>query len=396
MRKSSPHLLQEQTGDLNAEYPKALTMMKPTLSRREVVKAASASLLLGAMPVARAQEARRFEPKPAGWRSFEVTTTVQLRDAQGGAIVWLPVASLDTPWQRTRDTTWSGNAADMRLAADGDTGARVLVARFDAGVAQPTVVLTNRLETQNRAVDWSARSTEPAADPADLRRWIEPSELITTDGIVRKVAQQIVSGARTDREKAQRIYDWTIISTYREPKVRGCGVGDIKTMLETGNLSGKCADINALFVGLCRAAGVPARDIYGVRLVPSEFGYKELGANPASLKGAQHCRAEVYLKGHGWVAMDPADVTKVMRQETPEWIKDAGHPIVAPVRKALFGSWEGNWMGYNSASDIALPGAKQKKLAFFMYPQAETSGGARDPYDPDSFSYQITAREVKA
>jgi len=395
VRKSSPHLLQEQTGDLNAEYPKALTMMKPTLSRREVVKAASASLLLGAMPVARAQEARRFEPKPAGWRSFEVTTTVQLRDAQGGAIVWLPVASLDTPWQRTRDTTWSGNAADMRLAADGDTGARVLVARFDAGVAQPTVVLTNRLETQNRAVDWRARSA-PAADPADLRRWIEPSELITTDGIVRKVAEQIVSGARTDREKAQRIYDWTIISTYREPKVRGCGVGDIKTMLETGNLSGKCADINALFVGLCRAAGVPARDIYGVRLVPSEFGYKELGANPASLKGAQHCRAEVYLKGHGWVAMDPADVTKVMRQETPEWIKDAGHPIVAPVRKALFGSWEGNWMGYNSASDIALPGAKQKKLAFFMYPQAETSGGARDPYDPDSFSYQITAREVKA
>ncbi len=370
-------------------------MMNPTLSRREVVKAASASFLLAAVPAAGAQEARRFDPKPAGWRSFEVTTTVQLRDAQGGAIVWLPVASLDTPWQRTRDTTWSGNAADMRLAADGDTGARVLVARFDAGVPQPTVVLTNRLETQNRAVDWSARSA-PAADPADLRRWIEPSELITTDGIVRKVAEQIVSGARTDREKAQRIYDWTIISTYREPKVRGCGVGDIKTMLETGNLSGKCADINALFVGLCRAAGIPARDIYGVRLVPSEFGYRELGANPASLKGAQHCRAEVYLKGHGWVAMDPADVTKVMRQETPEWIKDAGHPIVAPVRKALFGSWEGNWMGYNSASDIALPGAKQKKLAFFMYPQAETAGGARDPYDPDSFSYQITAREVKA
>ena len=51
--------------------------------------------------------------------------------------------------------------------------------------------------------------------------------------------------------------------------------------------------------------------------------------------------------------MDPADVTKVMRQETTEWIKDAGHPLVTPVRKALFGSWEGNWMGYNSASDFA-------------------------------------------
>jgi transglutaminase-like putative cysteine protease len=257
-------------------------------------------------------------------------------------------------------------------------------------------VLTNRVETQNRAVDWSARPEGPAPDPADLRRWLQPSDLITVDGIVRKVATQIVQGSRSDREKVQRIYDWVIVSTYREPKVRGCGTGDIRTMLETGNLSGKCADINALFVGLCRAAGVPARDIYGIRLVPSQFGYRELGANPASLKGAQHCRAEVYLKAHGWVAMDPADVTKVMRQETPEWIKDAGHPVVTPVRKALFGSWEGNWMGYNAASDVRLPGAKQGKIGFFMYPQAETAGGTRDPYEPDAFAYQITAREITA
>jgi transglutaminase-like putative cysteine protease len=123
----------------------------------------------------------------------------------------------------------------------------------------------------------------------------------------------------------RRVYEWIIVSTYREPKVRGCGLGDIKTMLEMGNLGGKCADINALFVGLCRAAGIPARDAYGLRLAPSAFGYKELGGNSASLKGAQHCRSEVYLQEYGWVAMDPADVTKVMRQETGEWIKDAGH-----------------------------------------------------------------------
>ena len=365
------------------------------MSRRDLVKATSASLMLAGLPSVRAQEAaRRFDPKPQGWRTFEVTTTVQLRDAKGEAILWLPVPSLDTPWQRTLDSSWSGNSSDVRLAADGDTGARVLVARFDAGTPLPTVVLTNRVQTQNRAVDWNERAIAPAADPADLRRWTAPSELITTDGIVRKVAAQIVAGARDDREKVHRIYDWVVVSTYREPKVRGCGVGDIKTMLETQNLSGKCADINALFVGLCRASGVPARDIYGIRLVPSAFGYRELGGNPASLKGAQHCRAEVYLKAHGWVAMDPADVTKVMRQETAEWIKDAGHPVVAPVRKALFGSWEGNWMAYNSASDVSLPGAKQGKLGFFMYPQGQTSAGARDPYDPDAFTYQITAREV--
>ncbi len=374
--------------------------MTVNLSRRDVVKAASAACAAIAVPLANTATAqtpaaeRRFAPRPEGWRTFDVTTTVTLKDAPGGATVWVPVASLETPWQHTLGTSWSGNAGSVRLASDGETGARMVVATFAAGAPAPTLSVTDRIQTQNRAVDWSVKA--PAADASDLRQWVQPSELITTDGIVRKIADQITAGARTDREKVQRIYDWTIVSTYREPKVRGCGVGDIKTMLETGNLAGKCADINAIFVGLCRAAGVPARDVYGVRLVPSAFGYKELGGNPASLKGAQHCRAEVYLKGAGWVAMDPADVTKVMRQETSEWIKDAGHPVVAPVRKALFGSWEGNWMGYNTAHDVTLPGAKMKRLGFLMYPQAETPAGAKDPYEPDAFAYQITAKEIKA
>jgi hypothetical protein len=47
----------------------------------------------------------------------------------------------------------------------------------------------------------------------------------------------------------------------------------------------------------------------------------------------------------------------------PEWIKDADHPVVAPVRKALFGGWEGNWMGYNFAHDVKLQGSKQARSA---------------------------------
>jgi transglutaminase-like putative cysteine protease len=167
-------------------------------------------------------------------------------------------------------------------------------------------------------------------------------------------------------------------------------------MLETGNLGGKCADINALFVGLCRAVGVPARDVYGIRLVPSAFGYKELSGNPASLKGAQHCRAEVYLQAHGWVAMDPADVAKVMRLETPEWIKRTDNAVVQPVYNRLFGGWEGNWLGWNTAHDVALPGSKEDRLGFLMYPVAETAEGRADSYAPDTFKYQITAREIKA
>jgi transglutaminase-like putative cysteine protease len=255
--------------------------------------------------------------------------------------------------------------------------------------------VVSRVQTRSRAQDWkqAPAATESAED---LRMWMQPTDLLPTNGIVRKTALQIVSGARTDVEKVQRIYDWIVLNTFREPKVKGCGTGDIKTMLETGNFGGKCGDINGLFVGLCRAAGVPARDVYGLRIAPSAFGYRELGGNSASLKGAQHCRAEVYLRKHGWVAMDPADVGKVMRQETPSWIKDPDHPVVAPVKKALFGGWEGNWMGYNFAHDVRLQGTNGAKLGFLMYPQAQTNGEAYDPLAPDEFKYTISAREIKA
>jgi transglutaminase-like putative cysteine protease len=281
------------------------------------------------------------------------------------------------------------------MRVDPKYGARFLQVEFAAGQAAPFVELASRFETRDRATDWSKNDVAPAS-AAELARWVQPTDLMPLDGIVQKTANEAAAGARTDLDKARRIYNWVVANTFREPKVRGCGTGDIKTMLETGNLGGKCGDINALFVGLCRAAGIPARDVYGIRLVPSAFGYKELSGNPASLKSAQHCRAEVHLAGYGWVAMDPADVGKVMRLETPEWIKTTQHPVVAPVNKALFGGWEGNWLAYNWAHDLQLPGAKGGKLGFFMYPTGEDASGRFDSLAPDEFRYQITARELKA
>jgi transglutaminase-like putative cysteine protease len=364
--------------------------------RRSLLKAASGAMLLGALPrtlLAQTQEARRFDPQPGDWRTFEVVTRVNLQKA-GPSTVWIPLPSVDTDWQRTLSDNWSGNAKSIRVGTDKEYGARYLIAEFD-GSAPPVLEVASRVQTRDRKHDWKAGSAgQESAE--DLRFWLKPTDLLPTNGIVRKTALQITGGARSDQEKVQRIYDWIVLNTFREPKVRGCGTGDIKTMLETGNFGGKCGDINGLFVGLCRAAGVPARDVYGLRLVPSAFGYRELGGNPASLKGAQHCRAEVYLRKHGWVAMDPADVGKVMRQETPNWIKDPDNPVVAPVRKALFGGWEGNWMGYNFAHDVRLPGSTAGKVGFLMYPQAQTNGEAYDPLDADSFKYTIQARIIQA
>ena len=126
-----------------------------------------------------------------------------------------------------------------------------------------------------------------------------------------------MAGADSDLEKARAIYNWLVANTERIAATRGCGSGDIKAMLTAEKLGGKCADINGLFVGLARAAGLPARDLYGIRVAPSRFGYKSLGAGSTDVTKAQHCRADVWLEGIGWTPMDAADVRKVMLEEPP-------------------------------------------------------------------------------
>jgi transglutaminase-like putative cysteine protease len=210
---------------------------------------------------------------------------------------------------------------------------------------------------------------------------------------VKATATEITKGAKTDIEKARAIYEWIVYNTFRDPKTRGCGIGDIRFMLESRDLGGKCADLNALYVGLARAVGLPARDVYGVRVAKSDLGYKSLGASSENITKAQHCRAEVYIGGYGWVPVDPADVRKVVLEEPPG-NRPLNDEMVKKARARLFGSWEMNWMAYNFAHDVALPGSAGAPVGFLMYPQAETADGRLDCLDPESFQYEVTSREM--
>jgi transglutaminase-like putative cysteine protease len=363
---------------------------------RRTFLATSAALPFAALEptIALAQE-RTFAPRPGAWRTFEVVTRLEIAGGGPGTQAWIPIPSVDGDWQQSQGAVWTGNMVSAAVVTDGVYGARMVHATFADDERAPSIEVTSRFRAKDRALDWNAASGAIAPAP-DLAAWLKATDLMPTDGIVKATAERVVAGRGSDVDKARALYDWVVSNTYREPKVRGCGTGDIKAMLETGNMGGKCGDINALFVGLARSVGIPARDVYGIRVARSAFGYRELGAGGPDVSRAQHCRAEVWLAGRGWVAMDPADVGKVMRLETPEWLKDPNAPVAAPVYRALFGGWEGNWMAYNVAHDVALPGSRGAKVGFLMYPQAETRGERIDSLDPDTFKYKITAREITA
>jgi transglutaminase-like putative cysteine protease len=362
------------------------------MDRRTFVKtAALAAAAIAAPRIAAANTA--FRPAAEhGWRVFEVTTRAEILKPEGATRAWLPLPSIEEgAWIRPMGNLWQGNAATMRVVRDPAYGALMLQAEWEAGQAAPVVEVVSRFATRDRAYDLSAPGKAAPLDRASARLYTKATELLPTGGLVRKTAQEITKGAKADIDKARLIYDWICDNTFRDPKTRGCGTGDIRAMLETGNLSGKCADLNALYVGLARSVGLPARDVYGIRVADSRFGYKSLGKS-GDITKAQHCRAEVWLSGFGWVPVDPADVRKVVLEEKPGLtLQDE---LVVQVREKLFGAWEMNWLGYNFAHDIALPGSGKAKIPFLMYPQGETAAGRLDSLDPDNFRYRISSREI--
>ena len=350
----------------------------------------SAGLLTAGLPrIARVSAATA----DARWRTFEVVTRVEPTAPSGVTRVWVPVPLLtETDYFKRQGDAWKGNAASSKLARDERYDAGFVYAEWPATEKAPVLEITSKFSARDRSVDL----TKPPAgavkeDPAVLKKHTEPSELIPTDGIVLETAQGIVKGQNGDVAKARAIYEWIVDNTFRDPKVKGCGLGDIRTMLETRYFGGKCADLNALYVGLARSVGLPARDVYGVRVADSA-DFKSLGKS-GDISKAQHCRAEVFLTGYGWVPVDPADVRKVVLEE-----KGAIIPLtdlqVLKARAKLFGAWEMNWLAYNYAHDVRLPGSDGKPVPFLMYPQAETANERKDSLDPASFKYTITSKEI--
>ena len=322
-------------------------------------------------------------------RTFEIVTKIELEESHDAGTAWVPLPlTRISPYQVDKGHAVSGNADKTRVERLPDSNAAVLVAEWGHMMPPPAVTVTLRVETMGYSVD--VRKPNGAKRTADLAAYLKPTSLIPIDGIVKQTSDAITKGRSNDLAKARAVYDWIVDNTTRNPEVEGCGLGDIRGMLEMKNLSGKCADLNALFVGLARASGLPARDLYGLRVAPSSQ-FASLGRAGGNVTTAQHCRAEVWADGYGWIPVDPADVRKLMLEERKPSLAD---PYVAKAREALFGSWEMNWIAYNDAHDVVLPGSKAQPLPFLMYPQAEVAGTRLDSLDPAKFKYTITAREL--
>jgi transglutaminase-like putative cysteine protease len=203
-------------------------------------------------------------------------------------------------------------------------------------------------------------------------------------GIVKTTADMIIekAGAETVYDKAYAIYDWILENVERDGKIPARERGDVVAVLEGTKdpatpgrmVAGSCMEVHSVFVSLCRAEGIPAREAFGMRLV-----------NPNNQPPSQNCRAQFYMPGYGWVTLDPAYALKMKNDHiarntlTPE--------IWDEIKDEYWVNANSNWIMCSTGRDIKLD-PPQSYLAeqpfeilntdgtlnLFMFPYAEFDG----------------------
>jgi len=313
-------------------------------------------------------------------RTAEITMTFDLKTPEDAKEVrlWVPYPVSDKN-QEVFDVRLNGNPLYWGIYTESRYGNHILYTEWRSPAKERKLTLTFKVK-RKEVITKDFPQKEGTLSRDEFKDYLGPAKNLPLDGKVKEYALKITKDKRTILEKARAIYDWIVDNMYRDPNVKGCGFGEVERLLETKG--GKCADIHSVFVALARASGIPAREVFGIRIPKGKEG---------DMTKAQHCWAEFYLPGYGWVVVDPADVRKAILEQkiTLEQAK--------PLREYFFGAVDESRIAFGTGRDIILnPSQASEPLNYFMYPYAEADGKIlnEDLYG-FNIGYKITFREIE-
>ena len=315
----------------------------------------------------------------AATRSGIVSMDFDLSGQEAGKEVklWIPYPVSD-PDQLISNIKLSGDYSQSAVYTDPQHGNPILFAAWDKDARSRKLTLSFAAE-RKEVIRRDFPTTEPSLDRTLLQPYLSATSLGPVDGEVKDLANKITADKNTVQAKARAIYDWVYTNMYRDPDTPGCGIGDVDYLLH--KLGGKCTDISSVFVALARASGVPAREVFGIRL----------GKKPEEeITGYQHCWAEFYEPGYGWVPVDPADIRKAMLVENLK-LED---PKTAEYITYFWGAIDPYRIKLAVGRDIILnPPQAGKPLNNFGYPFAQIGDSTIDWLSPAVFKYKFTYSE---
>jgi transglutaminase-like putative cysteine protease len=297
-------------------------------------------------------------PQPLKTRtfSFEYTTTVRDLPPSARAVeLWLPVPRSDKSQTISNLKIDSPHSYEV---VEGQYGNKMLHLKLVNPPTQPFAVTmrfqATRREHLNPVIAPTAKPNASKISAADARdpntpRWLQPDRLVPLDDQIKRWAQEVVTqaNAQTDLEKAEAIYNHVVSTVKYDKSGQGWGRGDIYYACDARR--GNCSDFHAVFIGYCRALGIPARFSIGFPL-PAERGAGEV-------KG-YHCWAEFYTPETGWVPVDASEAAKDPKRRT-----------------YFFGAHDENRVEFSRGRDLTLaPRQQGAPLNYFVYPYAEVDG----------------------
>jgi transglutaminase-like putative cysteine protease len=284
-------------------------------------------------------------------RTFELTYRAVIdglpEDAREVRL-WLPYPTDDE--SQEVEVTEVSSPYPTRVAKEPEHGNSVLyLAVADPETNPITVEMKARVRrTEKIRKDFDQASSRRGGEPpAELAMWLEPDRLVPLDERIRTLAAEVTAGKETDLEKARAIYDYVVDTMSYDKSGTGWGRGDIYWACDMK--AGNCTDFHALFTGLNRAVGIPAKFAIGFPIPPDRA---------AGEIGGYHCWAEFWLDGYGWVPVDTSEARK--------------HP---DQREYFFGAHDENRVELTEGRDLVLaPEQSGEPLNFFVYPYVEVDG----------------------
>jgi len=197
------------------------------------------------------------------------------------------------------------------------------------------------------ALDARPATAAPPLSPAEKKRDLAPDRLVPLTGIIGETSAEQTRGIDDPLAKARALYNYVIATMKYDKTGTGWGRGDAAYFCSAKK--GNCTDFHGYFIGMARAAGIPARFAIGFPL-PAKASEGAIGG--------YHCWAEFYVAGYGWIPVDASEA----------W-KDPGK------RDYFFGAHDVNRVEFTRGRDIDLaPKQAGEPLNYSVYPYAELGG----------------------
>ena len=146
--------------------------------------------------------------------------------------VWLPLPlAQTTAYQRLLAQRWTASTQELRPRAD-EIEPRCSWPRGAESASARTLTLT--CTDRNHALSRRARTDERFGGIDSGARAVSRADRADPDRRHRRGdgARDHQGAHATPLAKARAIYDWIVDNTFRDPEVKGCGLGDIRGMLE--------------------------------------------------------------------------------------------------------------------------------------------------------------------